>query len=328
MKHLLPCLLLISWFLINTRLSLAQTPASDVLYKLDRSTVKSKISEITGTDVFYTELTTPNVPRKIRKADLWKVVFSDGTSDVFNEPKAGSQPTGLPAPKPAVAGTPARPPAIASPTVQPASVAQKPEPATPKSDQPADMGTFLAGRRALSFGLDVAGSSATRKNSKTSTTETESDISLSVIYQKFTRDNVSVGGVVTLGMTREKAADVVISGPSIAVAGTVRRYLPVASNVAFYGFGLAELGFRSDSYKIGTASAETVSSSQRLSVEAGAGLAFLFNPRWSVDFNASLLGLTLYREKDKSPGSKAAVDLSLTGAGVVPSFSLFFTRYF
>ena len=79
--------------LIAAGLTQAQTPQTDVIYKLDRSTVKAKVGEITSTDVFYAEVATPKIARKISKTDLWKIVFADGTSDVYNTPKGSSTPS-------------------------------------------------------------------------------------------------------------------------------------------------------------------------------------------------------------------------------------------
>ena len=187
---------------------------------------------------------------------------------------------------------------------------------------------FLAGRKALSFGPSLVGSSTTNKNSKTSTTATTTAIGLSILYQQFKRDNVSVGGGLSIGTyNSQSTADSRTSTPFVTLSGLTRRYLPVADNVAFYDYGSAELALQWQKATY-LGQSETVATRQQLSLEIGAGLAYLFSSRWSIDFNTSLLGLTIARSKDKSPTSKAFVDLALTGAGVTSSFSLFLTRYF
>ncbi|MBD2751847.1 outer membrane beta-barrel protein [Spirosoma validum] len=330
MKQVFYQFILIGCLLISAQALFAQTTGPDVLHRLDRTTQNVRVKEITEVEVFYTDLNAPAAIRKIRKAELWKVVFGDGTSDVYNEPKVAKPVTETPFPKPTVTSTSARP--NSTPAPPPANRVS--QPIGVGGSQSVDLGTFAAGRRALSYGLTLSGTSTTNKNSRTTTTNTTNNIGLSALYQKFTRDNVSIGGGLTLGFTGEKnksttaatTAETVESAPSIAIMGQTRRYLPVASHVAFYGFSSAELALRWYKYKSG--SIEDKATQQQLSLELGAGLAYLLNERWSIDFNASLLGLTLNRVKDEEPGSKAAVDLSLTGAGVIPSFSLFLTRYF
>lgn len=90
MNRYLLHLIILSGLFISTTPSIAQPAKLDVLYRLDQTTLNVKVSEITGTDVFYSDLATPKTTQKIAKAQLWKVVFSDGTSDVFNSPKIGS----------------------------------------------------------------------------------------------------------------------------------------------------------------------------------------------------------------------------------------------
>ncbi|GAB4025616.1 hypothetical protein [Spirosoma koreense] len=99
-RFLIP-LTLCWWLLVDLPSAIAQTRGTDALYKLDRSVVQAKINEVTATDVFYTEPTSPTTTRKIRKADLWKIVFSDGSTDVFNSPATG-QTSGAASQKPAV----------------------------------------------------------------------------------------------------------------------------------------------------------------------------------------------------------------------------------
>ncbi|GAB3926008.1 hypothetical protein [Larkinella terrae] len=74
--------------------ALAQTPRTDVLHKLDRSTLNVKVDEVTETDVVYFEATAPTVRKMLPKNGLWKLVFADGSTEVFN------QPTELPAAPP------------------------------------------------------------------------------------------------------------------------------------------------------------------------------------------------------------------------------------
>lgn len=297
-----------------------------MLYRLDRTTQNIRVKQVTSLDVVYSDLSTPRVVRKVRKAELWKVVYGNGTSDVFNEPKATKPTAGSTAStaKPiatTASAVPATPPPVASPVAQIIP---------PK--QPVSISNFSAGRQALSFGLDLSGSTSTVKNSNklatTTTTTTSSNLVLTAVYQQFKRDNVSLGGGLRAGFTTGKSSsDETQTTPYLALSGQTRRYLPIASNAAFYGFSSVELGllWYKYSYK---GQSETLGTQQQVSVEAGAGLAYLFNSRWSVDFNASLLGLSVNRIKAASPTSKSAVDLSITGNGIVPGLSLYLTRYF
>ena len=329
MKRHVQQLALVSWLLIRAGFLFAQAPAPDVLHKLDQTTQNVRVKEVTDIEVFYTDLNAPATVRKIRKADLWKVVFGDGTSDVFNEPKANPTAASTPPPGQAVATRPQKSPKSARPARVPRERVVR---SAPVSNSPAaDIGVFGAGGRALSFGPGVSGSSTTRKTATTTSSQAQNTIGLSVLYQKFVRDNVSVGGGIRLSLlsetTRTAQNTDTDSSPFIAFSGQTRRYLPIADQVAFYGFGSAEVGFAS--YKNTFAGkSETIANSQQLILNAGGGLAYVFGGGWSVDFNAALLGLTLYRDKAKSPTSKADVDFSITGAGVVPSFSIFLTRYF
>ncbi|GAB3504504.1 hypothetical protein GCM10027341_34900 [Spirosoma knui] len=98
----------------------AQTTQSDVLYRLDRTTLNVKVVEITSLDVFYRDSSTPSATQKIAKAQLWKVVFADGSSDVYNVPKSGLE-TG-----PSKTGTKTHPP-ISRPTIQPTESIDNPQ---------------------------------------------------------------------------------------------------------------------------------------------------------------------------------------------------------
>jgi hypothetical protein len=109
MKNLFLCLLLLG--LGGT--ALAQK--SDVLHKLDRTTVNVRIDEIGDTDVYYFETASPGTKKMLPKSQLWKVVFADGSEEVFNAPRTPAAPPAATT-RPGHA-TAARGPRLAAPTV-------------------------------------------------------------------------------------------------------------------------------------------------------------------------------------------------------------------
>ncbi|MBD2751845.1 porin family protein [Spirosoma validum] len=68
---------------LTVQLALGQTTRSDVLHKLDRQTVNVKIDELTDTEVIYFEPTAPKAKKKIARSQVWKIVFSDGSTEVL-----------------------------------------------------------------------------------------------------------------------------------------------------------------------------------------------------------------------------------------------------
>ncbi|GAB3504507.1 hypothetical protein GCM10027341_34910 [Spirosoma knui] len=63
--------------------ALAQTSPTDVLYKVDHSTINVKIDELTDTDVVYFESTAPTVKKTVTRSQIWKIVFRDGSTEVI-----------------------------------------------------------------------------------------------------------------------------------------------------------------------------------------------------------------------------------------------------
>ena len=77
------------WLLLTSGIALAQATRTDVLHKLDRTTVNVKIDELTDTDIVYIEPAVPKVKKTIARNKVWKVVFSDGSTEVIT-PVAGA----------------------------------------------------------------------------------------------------------------------------------------------------------------------------------------------------------------------------------------------
>ncbi len=70
----------------------AQTNSTDVLHKTDRSTILGRIDEVGETEVIYFDAAAPAVKKTIAKTQLWKIVFTDGSQEEFNEPRAVAGP--------------------------------------------------------------------------------------------------------------------------------------------------------------------------------------------------------------------------------------------
>ena len=85
--------LLLVVLLLTARLALAQTPRPDVLHKIDRQTVNVKIDELTDTDVLYFEPATPSMKKKIARNQVWKIVFSDGSTEIITPLPGGTAST-------------------------------------------------------------------------------------------------------------------------------------------------------------------------------------------------------------------------------------------
>lgn len=56
------------------------------IYRLDRSELRVKINEVTNKGVTYFELGAPDILKSIRLSAVWKIVYSDGREEAFNEP--------------------------------------------------------------------------------------------------------------------------------------------------------------------------------------------------------------------------------------------------
>lgn len=83
MKHPVLGLLLL---LGTCQLSLAQTP-SDQLHRLDRSVISALVDEIGETEVIYFRPgDAARTPQRIARSQLWKIVFSNGATEVLNTP--------------------------------------------------------------------------------------------------------------------------------------------------------------------------------------------------------------------------------------------------
>ncbi|GAB4025614.1 hypothetical protein [Spirosoma koreense] len=74
---------LCAWLLIVSSLALAQSSRTDALYKLDRTSIDVKIDELTDTDVIYVDPATPKVKKTIARRQVWKIVFSDGSTETI-----------------------------------------------------------------------------------------------------------------------------------------------------------------------------------------------------------------------------------------------------
>ncbi|MBR1631797.1 MAG: hypothetical protein IJ680_08060 [Paludibacteraceae bacterium] len=57
----------------------------DVVYTIDKQQIIGHVEEIGSDMITYTREDTPGVKRKIGIEDVWKIVYSNGTQEVFNE---------------------------------------------------------------------------------------------------------------------------------------------------------------------------------------------------------------------------------------------------
>lgn len=76
-------ILLFGWFLLVSSLSMAQSSSMDVIHKIDRSTVNAKIDELGDTEIIYFETSAPKTKKTISRSQVWKVVFSDGSTEII-----------------------------------------------------------------------------------------------------------------------------------------------------------------------------------------------------------------------------------------------------
>ncbi len=83
--------LLLFALLLISGLTLAQTPRTDVIHKVDRTTVNVKIDELTDTGILYFEPSAPKAKKTIARSQVWKIVFSDGSTETIT-PIAGDKP--------------------------------------------------------------------------------------------------------------------------------------------------------------------------------------------------------------------------------------------
>ncbi|MCX6214605.1 hypothetical protein [Spirosoma sp.] len=98
-------IVLFCWLLLVSSLTWAQTSKTDVLYKLDRSPINVKIDELTDTDIVYMEPSAPQLKKTIARTQVWKIVFSDGSTEIITPP-AGQVPTGTTTPQPTATAAP------------------------------------------------------------------------------------------------------------------------------------------------------------------------------------------------------------------------------
>ncbi len=78
-------------FLVS-QLAAAQAPRTDVLYKLDKKPISVKVDELTDSTIVYFEPPTSKVKKKIARRQVWKIVFSDGSTELIT-PLTASKPT-------------------------------------------------------------------------------------------------------------------------------------------------------------------------------------------------------------------------------------------
>ncbi|MEZ0540252.1 hypothetical protein [Fibrella arboris] len=90
----------------------------DMVYKLDKSTLAVKIDELTETGVVYREPANPTVKQTLPRAEVWKVVFSDGSVETIS-PLPEEKVVTTPAPSTASPGTSSPTAASASSTYSP-----------------------------------------------------------------------------------------------------------------------------------------------------------------------------------------------------------------
>lgn len=333
--------------------SLAQNAAVDQLYRIDRSVLKVRVEEMTGTDVLYIEPSAPKTVKKIPKTALWKVVFSNGSTEVFNEPSSWRTTAAKSAPaKPSptkptsTTGTTSNRVATAQKLAanenKPALAAQKPVETAPKPAENEPAGTavpsestpppaqkltgadgFSAGSRALSFSPIFNGTSTTNRIGGSSTSGSTNQMGFRLLFQHFRRENTSLGIGLVFQMDQTKNAGKT-SQPLIGLSAQIRRFIPLYKNVAVYGQAVGEVSYLSS--KQTSDFGEIKYQGQIVTLSADAGALYRFNPRWSVDFTAKLATLTYQRAKSKS--SEAEQALSVGGVTAAQSFLIYITRYF
>ena len=71
------------------QLTLAQTLRPAVLHKLDRSSVPVKINSVNPTNIVYAEASAPTVKKVIARNQVWKIVYSNGTTQVITPLTSG-----------------------------------------------------------------------------------------------------------------------------------------------------------------------------------------------------------------------------------------------
>ena len=81
--------LLLGWLLLVGSLSLAQTTRTDLIYKIDGSTIKGKVDKLTDAGIIYTGTTLPKSQKMIPRRQVSKIAFGDGRMVIIT-PKAVS----------------------------------------------------------------------------------------------------------------------------------------------------------------------------------------------------------------------------------------------
>lgn len=284
----------------------AQTTAPrDVLHKTDRTTLEGRIDEVGDVNVFYFPASDLASRRMIARRLVWKIVFADGTTEVLNQPQA-------------------------TPPAQPEAALVNPTPSSaPVQTVLATADWLRAGSRALSFSVTLSGESASTKNRLATAKSSESNLTLSVGYQHFLGDNLSVLGLVAYSRSVETSpSQAESSAPLVLAGGYLRRFLPLGRHVALFGSagaGYTQVWVRT---KTRDGKQQTNATLQTFAAGLGAGAAYQFAPGWSVDLTTDVLAAGVTTTKVNSPGAKPISVFTLGGDNLMSSFSVSLTRYF
>ena len=88
LKKMLKTIILFTYALLLSSTILGQ----DIIYKIDKTEIKAKVTEITETSVKYFNYEQPNGPiRNINRKDVFMIIYEDGTREVFEEQQSISR---------------------------------------------------------------------------------------------------------------------------------------------------------------------------------------------------------------------------------------------
>ncbi|HBZ34654.1 MAG TPA: hypothetical protein DEO38_06110 [Bacteroidales bacterium] len=64
----------------------ALLPAEDVIYTASRIQIICNVTDVTDTEIIYRRTDTPNVNRRIALNNVWKIIYNNGTEELFTTP--------------------------------------------------------------------------------------------------------------------------------------------------------------------------------------------------------------------------------------------------